>query len=109
MPVVGVASASQGPHGEKPTATYNLFSIDGKPGSWKCRLQRQQLADQVNGPTVCIGDYDLTRPETVPPGHIPPELGQDHQEGLLDSVGEAIGKGRHDGEPAENAPGKKPD
>jgi 3',5'-cyclic AMP phosphodiesterase CpdA len=109
VPVVGVASASQGPHGEKPTATYNLFSIDGKPGKWKCRLQRQQLADHGNGPTVNIGDYDLTRPETVPPGHIPPELGQDHHEGLFESVGDSISERRHHRQPAKNAPRKKPD
>lgn len=110
VPVVGIASASQGPGGEKPTAAYNLFSIDGEVGDWSCRLQRFQLAEGGGDSTVQISDDMLSLPETVPPRHIPPEYGQDS--GALDglgSVGEAIGKGRHQRKPAKNAAREKPD
>lgn len=109
VPVVGIASASQGPHGDKPTATYNYFSIDGEPDDWQCRLQRFQLPNTGKRPTVQISDDDLMRPETVPPGHIDPALGQDRQEGFFESVGEAIGERRHHRQTAQYRPAEEED
>lgn len=43
VPVVGIASASQGPGGHKPKAGYNLFSISGKPGSWHVDWERHSI------------------------------------------------------------------
>lgn len=108
VPVVGIASASQGPRGDKPTATYNYFSIDGNPDDFQCRLQRFQFPETGRGPTVKIGDYDLMRPETVPPGHVDPALGQDRNERVIGSIGEAVGERRHHRQTAENAAGKEP-
>ncbi|MGV2101802.1 metallophosphoesterase family protein [Rhizobium sp. 21-4511-3d] len=49
VPVVGIASASQGPGGMKPRAAYNLFSIDGSPGAWELRGERFSLNDRGDG------------------------------------------------------------
>jgi 3',5'-cyclic AMP phosphodiesterase CpdA len=43
VPVVGIASASQGPSGSKPPAAYNLFSISGSPGAWDLKAERFSL------------------------------------------------------------------
>lgn len=43
VPVVGIASASQGPGSVKPAAAYNLFSIDGSPGAWELSGERFSL------------------------------------------------------------------
>lgn len=43
VPVVGIASASQGPGGKKPVAAYNLFSINGQAGAWSLNWQRYGL------------------------------------------------------------------
>lgn len=43
IPVVGIASASQGPGGHKPPAGYNLFSISGAPGNWNVMRERYAL------------------------------------------------------------------
>jgi 3',5'-cyclic AMP phosphodiesterase CpdA len=43
IPVVGIASASQGPGGHKPPAGYNLFSISGAPGNWNVMRERFAL------------------------------------------------------------------
>ena len=48
VPVVGIASASQGPGGRKPLAGFNLFEIDGAPGDWRILHRRMQLG--VGGP-----------------------------------------------------------
>jgi 3',5'-cyclic AMP phosphodiesterase CpdA len=45
VPVVGIASASQGPGASKPPAGYNLFSIGGEPGDWKLKWDRYGLFD----------------------------------------------------------------
>jgi len=47
VPVVGIASASQGPGAVKPPAGYNLFSIDGCPGAWQLKWDRYGLFDAV--------------------------------------------------------------
>ncbi|WP_348652508.1 metallophosphoesterase [Rhizobium sp. BG4] len=49
VPVVGIASASQGPGGMKPRAAYNLFSIDGSPGAWELKGERFSLNDRGDG------------------------------------------------------------
>jgi 3',5'-cyclic AMP phosphodiesterase CpdA len=43
VPVVGIASASQGPGGKKPRAAYNLFSITGEAGAWNLEWERHSL------------------------------------------------------------------
>jgi 3',5'-cyclic AMP phosphodiesterase CpdA len=45
IPVVGIASASQGPGGKKPPAAYNLFEISGEPGNWNLSLERHALTE----------------------------------------------------------------
>lgn len=49
VPVVGIASASQGPGGRKPLAGFNLFEIDGEPGNWKTTHLRMQLGKEGPG------------------------------------------------------------
>lgn len=43
VPVLGIASAAQGPGGAKPPAAYNLLSISGAPGRWKLETERHGL------------------------------------------------------------------
>src|SRR3546814_11320811 len=43
VPVVGIASASQGPGGHKPRAAYNLFTVTGEPGAWNLTCHRSGL------------------------------------------------------------------
>lgn len=43
VPVIGIASASQGPGGKKPAAAYNLFSIDGQAGAWQVDWERHSV------------------------------------------------------------------
>ena len=45
VPVVGVAAAGQAPQGSKPPGQYNLFTIDGRPGSWRVDLARRGISD----------------------------------------------------------------
>jgi 3',5'-cyclic AMP phosphodiesterase CpdA len=51
IPAVGAPSASaQAPHGDEDAAGYNLFCIDGEPGSWHCdMIVRQREANTVVG------------------------------------------------------------
>lgn len=49
IPVVGIASASQGPGGEKPRAGYNLFHISGGPGTWEVTCERFSLNEKATG------------------------------------------------------------
>ncbi|MEM5494785.1 metallophosphoesterase [Hoeflea sp. AS16] len=49
VPVVGIASASQGPGGRKPLAGFNLFEIDGGPGDWQTIHRRMQLGAEGPG------------------------------------------------------------
>jgi 3',5'-cyclic AMP phosphodiesterase CpdA len=48
IPVVGIASASQGPGGHKPRAAYNLFSLEGKPGAWNLACERYGLSEEAD-------------------------------------------------------------
>ncbi|WP_438617968.1 metallophosphoesterase family protein [Oryzifoliimicrobium ureilyticus] len=57
VPVVGIASASQGLGGSKPPAAYNLFSIAGSPGAWELKGERFNLSrsgDDVSTESVDI-------------------------------------------------------
>ncbi|MBB3963674.1 metallophosphoesterase family protein [Rhizobium metallidurans] len=57
VPVVGIASGSQGPGGSKPPAAYNLFSIDGSPGAWSLKGERFSLSpsgDDIDPESVDI-------------------------------------------------------
>ncbi len=47
VPVIGIASASQSPGGKKPSAGFNLFEIDGRPGNWQILHQRYALNDDA--------------------------------------------------------------
>jgi hypothetical protein len=38
IPTVGVPSASAKPGTDKDAAAYNLYAIDGAPGSWNCEM-----------------------------------------------------------------------
>ncbi|UJW74332.1 metallophosphoesterase family protein [Rhizobium sp. SL42] len=49
VPVVGIASASQGPGGKKPAAGYNLFSVEGTAGNWQVEWERYRI-DSDNAP-----------------------------------------------------------
>lgn len=49
VPVVGIASASQGPGGHKPPSGYNLFSISGVPGAWSVTRDRYALHETGEG------------------------------------------------------------
>lgn len=46
VPVVGIASASQGPGGHKPPAAFNIFEISGAPGRWNVMRERYALDAQ---------------------------------------------------------------
>jgi len=48
IPVVGIASASQGPGGHKPRAAYNLFTLTGEPGSWNLMCERHGLTEAAD-------------------------------------------------------------
>lgn len=49
VPVVGIASASQSPHGARPNAAFNLFDISGEPGRWELCHRRYSLLDSGDG------------------------------------------------------------
>ncbi|OCW59155.1 metallophosphoesterase family protein [Hoeflea olei] len=44
VPVVGIASASNGPGNARPPAGFNLFDIDGGPGNWTILHRRMRLS-----------------------------------------------------------------
>ncbi|KQV64537.1 metallophosphatase [Rhizobium sp. Root1220] len=60
VPVVGIASASQGPGGIKPPAAYNLFNIGGSPGYWELTGERFSINEMGDG--VCQESVDIFRP-----------------------------------------------
>ncbi|MCX8996607.1 metallophosphoesterase [Rhizobiaceae bacterium BDR2-2] len=43
VPVLGIASASQGPGSHRPCAAYNLLTVSGAPGAWKLACDRYGL------------------------------------------------------------------
>lgn len=59
VPIVGIASASQGPGGRKPMAGFNLFEIDGEPGNWQTIHRRMQLG--TDGPGLIENPEGLIR------------------------------------------------
>jgi 3',5'-cyclic AMP phosphodiesterase CpdA len=52
VPVVGIASASQGRGGRKPPAGFNLFFISGSPGHWNLVRERFELT--MDGRSVTL-------------------------------------------------------
>ena len=54
VPVVGIASASQGPGGHKPPAGYNLFEISGGPGRWN--VMRERFALTPDGLALALAE-----------------------------------------------------
>lgn len=58
VPVVGVPSASESRGGRKPPSGYNLFSVDGAPGAWRCQLDRHGL-DQKGEKFVLLSSSAL--------------------------------------------------
>lgn len=65
VPVVGIASASQGPGGHKPPAAYNLFTLSGEPGAWNLLCERYGLTNSGEG--VVLDDSRVLYGETPPP------------------------------------------
>lgn len=67
VPVVGIASASQGPGGHKPRAAYNLFTVTGEPGAWNLTCDRYGLNETGDG--INLDDsrvfYGQTAPSTA--------------------------------------------
>lgn len=57
VPVVGIASASQGPGGSKPVAAYNLFSVDGEPGDWRLTRERYAINPDATGVVLAETTY----------------------------------------------------
>jgi 3',5'-cyclic AMP phosphodiesterase CpdA len=57
VPVVGIASASQGPGGHKPRAAYNLFNLSGKPGAWNLSCERYALTE--SGDSIHLDETKL--------------------------------------------------
>ncbi|TWF54602.1 3',5'-cyclic AMP phosphodiesterase CpdA [Neorhizobium alkalisoli] len=57
IPVVGIASASQGPGGHKPRAAYNLFTLTGEPGHWNLLCERYGLTEKGDG--IALDDSRL--------------------------------------------------
>ncbi|MCO6185415.1 metallophosphoesterase [Rhizobium sp. L1K21] len=56
VPVVGIASASQGQGGRKPPAGYNLFSISGEAGNWQ--LTRERFAMEGDDGAFILAQSD---------------------------------------------------
>jgi len=69
VPVVGIASASQGPGGHKPRAAYNLFTLSGEPGAWNLVCERYSLTE--NGDGVALDNSRLLYGETPAAASIP--------------------------------------
>lgn len=69
VPVVGIASASQGPGGHKPRAAYNLFTLSGEPGAWNLLCERHSLTE--NGDGVALDNSRLLYGEAPPAVSIP--------------------------------------
>jgi 3',5'-cyclic AMP phosphodiesterase CpdA len=61
VPVLGIASASQGHGSHKPAAGFNLFEIDGGPGDWNLVHKRMRLAEDGAG----LGEIKVGLVETV--------------------------------------------
>lgn len=59
VPVVGIASASQGLGGHKPPAGFNLFEISGEQGAWNLAHKRYHLGPDgksvIENPVAVIG------------------------------------------------------
>lgn len=65
VPVVGVPSASQSAGGEHPAARFNLFEIDGAPGSW--RLVQRERGFKPDGSGIAwVRERLLLRDGTAP-------------------------------------------
>jgi 3',5'-cyclic AMP phosphodiesterase CpdA len=56
VPVVGIASASQGNGGHRPPAAYNLFRIDGEKGRWS--LSRERHALNTDNKTFALAETE---------------------------------------------------
>ncbi|MFG1429970.1 metallophosphoesterase [Xanthobacter sp. V2C-8] len=44
IPVVGVPSASAGPDDERGAGAYALYRVSGRPGAWRCEMERRGYA-----------------------------------------------------------------
>ena len=47
VPVVGVSAVAQGYGGRRPAARFNLFTINGGPGEWSCRMEARGITDHA--------------------------------------------------------------
>lgn len=55
VPVIGVPAAGEAPGGRKPAAAFNMFTVDGEKGNWRCRLEEHSLTGKVGGVAVTDG------------------------------------------------------
>jgi 3',5'-cyclic AMP phosphodiesterase CpdA len=69
VPVVGIASASQGPGGHKPPAAYNLFNLSREQGAWNLTCERHGLTE--SGDRIKLDETTLFYGQ--PPVQIPVE------------------------------------
>ena len=61
VPVVGIASASQGPNGHNPPAGFNLFEIEGEAGRWQVKRKRHALNRSGTAVTL-VEETDFSSP-----------------------------------------------
>ena len=52
VPVIGVPAAGEAPGGRKPAAAFNLFTVEGEKGRWRCRLEEHSLTGKIGGVAV---------------------------------------------------------
>ncbi|WP_370322042.1 metallophosphoesterase [Oricola sp.] len=52
VPVIGVPAAGETPGGRKPAAAFNLFTVEGEKGCWRCRLEEMSLTGKIGGVSV---------------------------------------------------------
>jgi len=47
VPVIGVPAAGEEPGGKRPAAAFNLFTVEGSPGAWRCGMEEHSLAGKT--------------------------------------------------------------
>ena len=45
-------AAGEAPGGRKPAAAFNLFTVEGEKGRWRCRLEEHSLTGKIGGVAV---------------------------------------------------------
>lgn len=52
VPVIGVPAGGASPGAGKPASAFNIFSIEGEPGAWRCLMEHHALTGQTGGAKV---------------------------------------------------------